>query len=57
MLNTIEGGAQFDWGTGLNLHFTSRSRLMLHYQRSQRISAGNGLRPAANPDPGGVLDP
>lgn len=40
---TIEGGAQFDWGTGLNLHFTSRSRLMLHYQRSQRISAGNGL--------------
>ncbi|MEO2145732.1 MAG: hypothetical protein ABGY32_07520 [bacterium] len=40
---TIEGGAQFDWGSGLNLHFSSRSRLMPHYQRSERIGAGGGL--------------
>lgn len=52
---TLEGGAQFDWGSGLSLHFTSRSRLMLHYQRSERIGAGDGLDQAANPGSDGVL--
>ena len=39
----IQGGAQFDWGCGLNLHFTPRSRLMLHYRSSRLAGQDEGL--------------